>query len=333
MLYRTLDDGIVVCDLCRFSCHIKDGRRGQCGVRENRKGRLYSLVYGHLVAENSDPIEKKPLFHVLPHSHSYSISTVGCNFHCKHCQNASISQPGYLDTNDVPGIIRSPDLVVEQALSNGCKSISYTYVEPTIFFEFAYDCSVLSREKGLKNIFVSNGYMSGKTTETLAQVLDAINIDVKSFSDDFYKKVCGARLQPVLDSVVKMKECGVWVEVTTLLIPGLNDSPEELAGIADFLVGVDPAIPWHVTAFYPSYKMTDRPPTSVESLQRARDIGLTAGLRHVYQGNVPGGGGETTWCPACGRELISRYGFSVQKNRLKDGCCDACGEKIPGVWG
>ena len=322
----------VICELCAHHCRIKEGHRGICGVRENREGVLYSLVYGWLVAENVDPVEKKPLFHVLPGSRSYSISTVGCNFHCRHCQNFSISQPGAFAADAVPGILRSPEHVVDSAVSNGCQSISYTYVEPTIFFEFAYDCCVLARSQGLKNIFVSNGYMTEKTTRKLAPILDAINIDIKSFSNDFYRKICGARLQPVLDTVRLMHELGVWVEITTLVIPGLNDSDAELAEIAEFVASVDPAMPWHVTAFYPTYKLTDRPATSALSLQKAREIGLKAGLKFVYEGNVPGSGGENTVCPSCQARLVSRLGFRIVENRLVDGNCPQCGEQIAGAW-
>ncbi|MBW6520054.1 MAG: AmmeMemoRadiSam system radical SAM enzyme [Desulfoarculaceae bacterium] len=335
--YRQVKDGEekneVICELCAHHCRIKDGHRGLCRVRENRKGVLYSLVYGWLVAEHVDPIEKKPLFHFLPGSQSFSISTVGCNFRCRHCQNFSISQPGAFDADAPPGILRTPQYVVDSALNNGCRSISYTYVEPTIFFEFAYDCCVVAREQGLKNVFVSNGYMAEQTTRKLAPVLDGINIDIKAFSDDFYRKICGARLTPVLDTVRLMHELGVWVETTTLVIPGLNDSDAELREIAEFIASIDPSIPWHVTAFYPTYKMTDRPPTSVQSLQRARDIGLAAGLKFVYEGNVPGSGGENTSCPSCQAGLINRFGYTIKDNRIVDGRCPQCAEPIAGVWG
>jgi pyruvate formate lyase activating enzyme len=222
--------------------------------------------------------------------------------------------------------------VIEDAVLTDCASISYTYVEPTIFYEFAYDCSELARKQQLKNVFVSNGYMTPEVTRHLAPVLDGINIDIKAFTDDFYKKVCKARLQPVLDNVQLMHELGVWVEVTTLIIPGLNDSVEELRDIARFIKGVDPSIPWHVTAFYPTYKMLDREPTPVAILRKAREIGLEEGLRFVYEGNIPGEGGENTYCPSCGTELIGRYGFSIRQNSMTDGRCDKCGEQIEGVW-
>jgi len=331
-LYGQGKEGEVICELCAHHCRIKDGHRGICGVRENRKGILYSLVYGWLVAENVDPIEKKPLFHFLPGSRSYSISTVGCNFRCRHCQNFSISQVNNFPAEAPPGVLRTPEQVVASAEGSGCQSVSYTYVEPTIFFEFAYDCSVLARSRRLKNVFVSNGFMSEKTTRKLAPVLDAINIDIKAFTEDFYHSICGARLQPVLDTVRLMHELGVWVEVTTLIIPGLNDSDGELQAIADFIVAIDPSMPWHVTAFYPTYKLTDRPPTPAKTLEKARKIGLSAGLKYVYEGNIPGAGGENTMCPSCQALLVQRFGFRIQENRLVHGRCSQCGEGLAGRW-
>ncbi len=327
LLYKKGKEAKVHCLLCSHFCTIANNRRGRCGVRENRDGVLYSLVYGQLVAENVDPIEKKPLFHLLPGSRSYSIATSGCNFTCHHCQNASISQAGAM-----AGTRRAADDIIGAALATGSKSVSYTYVEPTIFFEFAYDCMQLVKDAGLKNCFVSNGFMSQQTTDMLVPYLDAINIDLKSFSDEFYHSVCGARLQPVLDSIERMSASGVLVEVTTLVIPGKNDSDEELQRIAEFLYNVNPAMPWHVTGFFPTYKMTDRPPTPVATLERARNIGLAAGLYHVYEGNRPGSGGENTSCPSCGLELILRHGFSIGKNILQDGACPSCGESIHGIW-
>ena len=311
---------------------IPSGGHGQCGVRENRDGILYSLVYGQLVATHVDPIEKKPLFHLLPGSLSYSIATAGCNFSCHHCQNASISQVEVSELETVPGTLQSAEDVIQAALTSGSKSISYTYVEPTIFFEFAYDCMQLARAQGLKNVFVSNGFMSREATEVMTPWLDAINIDLKAFSDSFYRSVCGARLQPVLDSIQRMHKAGVLVEVTTLVIPGHNDSEEELRDIAEFIYSVDAAIPWHVSGFYPTYKMTDRPPTPVATLEKARKIGISAGLHYVYTGNRPGNGSENTSCPSCGIEVILRHGFSINENRLQNGCCPSCGQAIHGVW-
>ncbi len=331
-MYDQGRDGELICELCAHHCRIKEGRRGICGVRENRNGILHSLVYGRLVAERVDPIEKKPLFHFLPGSRSYSISTVGCNFRCRHCQNFSISQADTISAENPPGILRSPEQVVASAEASGCRSISSTYVEPTIFFEFAHDCCVLARNRGLKNVFVSNGFMSEKATRKLAPLLDAINIDIKAYSEDFYHTICGARLQPVLDTVRLMHELGVWVEVTTLIIPGLNDSDGELRAIAEFIVAIDPSMPWHVSAFHPTYKLTDRPSTPAHTLEKARKIGLSAGLKFVYEGNIPGTGGENTVCPSCQALLVRRFGFRIEEDRLIHGRCPQCGEGIAGRW-
>jgi len=332
MFYTTGKDNKVICELCNHHCHIKEGKRGVCGVRENREGVLYSLVYGRLIAENIDPIEKKPLFNFLPGSKAFSISTVGCNFRCLHCQNYDISQYPHAHNGEIAGTERTPEAVVEEAVRTGCASVCYTYVEPTIFYEFAYDCSLIAHDRQLKNVFVSNGYMTPEVTRHLAPVLDGINIDIKGYTDNFYKKVCGARLQPVLDNVKLMHELGVWVEVTTLIIPGWNDSTDELREIAKFIYSVSPTIPWHVTAFYPTYKMMDRDSTPVATLRKAREIGLAEGLHYVYEGNIPGEGGENTYCPSCGAELISRFGCSLQQDELTDGRCSKCGWLLAGVW-
>ncbi|QXE87404.1 AmmeMemoRadiSam system radical SAM enzyme [Geomonas nitrogeniifigens] len=320
----------VRCGLCRFRCRIADGARGICSVRENRGGTLYSLVYGKLCAEHVDPIEKKPLFHVMPGTRSYSIATVGCNFHCRHCQNYTISQV----ERDAPiaGTERTPLEVVQRARNADCLSISYTYTEPTIFFEFAYDTALLAKEAGLSNVFVTNGYISKEALSMIAPYLDAANIDLKGFSEGFYRDVVHARLSEVLDSIIEYRKQGIWVELTTLIIPGLNDSEAELQGIAEFIVtnlGID--TPWHVTQFYPTYKLTDRPRTPVETLRKAREIGRAAGLHYVYEGNVPGEGGENTWCPSCSALLIERYGFSIDTNRIRNGACPDCGTVIAGL--
>ena len=332
--YETLDpeSGLVRCNLCNHRCRIKKGGCGICRVRENHDGKLVSLVYGHLISENVDPIEKKPIFHLLPGSLSMSIATVGCNFRCLHCQNYDISQYPRLNGEVPPGRSRTPHEVVDAALRYGCKSISYTYVEPTIFYEFAYDTALLAREAGLKNIFVSNGYTSPEATRQIAPVLDANNIDLKAFSDKFYRDVCGAKLAPVLDTIRLMKELGVWVEVTTLIIPGWNDSNRELSEIAQFIKSVDADMPWHVTRFHPTFKMTDRPATPVETLRRARNIGLEAGLTYVYEGNVPGEGGENTYCPNCGGLVIQRFGFQCDQKNLAHGTCRSCGTKLAGIF-
>ena len=327
-----LPGGEIKCGLCHHACMLRDGKRGICGVRRRQGEEIVSLVYGRLVAENVDPVEKKPFFHVQPGSMSYSIATVGCNFSCLHCQNSSISQVKIISGGTAPGRIRTAEEVVAAALENACRSISYTYVEPTIFFEFAMDCCRLAKEAGLKNLFVSNGYMTREVLDLLEPHLDAINIDLKGFSETFYKKVCGARLAPVLETIKECMRRGIWVEVTTLLIPGMNDSDDELGDIARFLVTVDPDIPWHVTGYYPSYKMTELPPTPAEILGRARAIGFSEGLRYVYTGNRPGYTGENTCCPTCGSSLLTRHGFQLQSEHLQHGCCPDCATSIAGIW-
>ncbi|MGB9716582.1 MAG: AmmeMemoRadiSam system radical SAM enzyme [Thermodesulfovibrionales bacterium] len=331
MFYEKLDEKKVRCFLCAHHCLIKEGKRGICYVRKNVEGTLYSLVYGRVVSMNIDPIEKKPLFHFLPGSTSFSIATVGCNFRCEHCQNFEISQYPKEHEGEIFGQHVTPESIVEAAKRNGCKSISYTYTEPTIFFEFAYDCAKLAHEKGIKNVFVSNGYTSPEATKVIAPYLDGNNIDLKG-DDDFYKKICGARLEPVKETIRLMKELGVWVEVTTLIIPDYNDSEDDLREIAEFIKSVDPFIPWHVTQFYPTYKLTDKPRTPLKTLRRAREIGFESGLKYVYEGNVPGEGGENTYCHQCKQLLIKRFGFSIIENRMKDGKCSACGTEIMGIW-
>jgi pyruvate formate lyase activating enzyme len=331
MFYENAGGNRVRCGLCRFRCLIGDGRRGICSVRENRGGTLFSLVYGKAIAENVDPIEKKPLFHVMPGSRSFSVATVGCNFRCLHCQNYSISQP-LLDTLQITGIDLPPEEIVAKALASGCRSIAYTYTEPTIFFEYAYDTAVLAKKAGLMNVFVTNGYITPEALALIRPFLDAANIDLKGFSERFYREVVHAMLKEVLDSILEYKRQGIWIELTTLIIPGWNDTDDELRGIARFIadkVGVE--TPWHVSRFHPTFKMTDRPPTPVATLARARQIGLDEGLAYVYEGNVPEEGGENTCCPACGEILIRRSGFYLAENRIKQGKCPDCAASIDGI--
>jgi len=330
MFYEKLQKMKVKCFLCVHHCSINDGKRGICGVRENTGGILYSLVYGKLISMNIDPIEKKPLFHFYPGSTSMSIATAGCNFKCKHCQNYEISQYPRKHTN-IPGENVSPEQVVNAAVRAGCKSISYTYTEPTIFFEFAYDCARLAHERGIKNVFVSNGYTSPEAVKEIAPYLDGNDIDLKG-SDEFYRNICGARLKPVLDTITLMKELGVWVEVTTLIIPSHNDSEESLTSIIEFIKSVDTAIPWHVSQFYPTFELLDQPRTPVETLRWAREKGLKKGLKYVYEGNVPGEGGENTYCPECGELLIERFGYQIVQHKIEKGICFKCLQVIDGIW-
>ena len=322
-------DGNVQCILCHQLCKIKPGKRGICGVRENQEGSLMTLVYGNLIAANVDPIEKKPFYHFLPGSLAYSIACMGCNFRCLHCQNADISQMPKEDGR-ILGEYAPPEVVVADAKAYRCKSIAYTYTEPTMFFEYAYDVCIPAREVGLKNVFVSNGYIGDEAATKLMPVLDGINIDLKGDAD-FYKKICGARVEPVKKNIERMWKEGVWVEVTTLLIPGYNDSDEQLKGYAEFISSVSPDVPWHVSAFYPTYKLTDIPRTGAESLRRGVKAGRDAGLRYVYAGNLPGVS-EDTNCPECQEVLTKRSGFGVMRSSVSDGQCPHCKTPIAGVW-
>lgn len=329
--YDAEDGSHVRCYLCAHRCRIGEGKTGICGVRKNIEGKLYSLAYGKVAAEHIDPVEKKPLFHFLPGSKAFSIGTVGCNFKCKFCQNFHISQYPRLHRGEIAGEDRTPAQIVAAAKAGRCESIAFTYTEPTVFYEFARDTAVLAQAEGIKNVFVSNGYMSSEAARGIAPYLDAINIDIKAFTDDFYRKLCGARLKPVLETIRSMKALGVWVELTTLIIPGLNDGVGELRGIAHFIKEVGPEIPWHVTQFYPTYKLMDRSRTPVATLRQARGIGLEEGLLYVYEGNVPGEGGEHTYCHTCRAMVIERRGMDLIRNRLLDGKCPECGAAIKGV--
>ncbi|MBN2250918.1 MAG: AmmeMemoRadiSam system radical SAM enzyme [Candidatus Altiarchaeota archaeon] len=333
MLYKKESGGRVSCFLCAHACkNIPDGGRGICGVRQNVKGKLYSLVYGKVVAANVDPIEKKPFFNFLPGSFAYSIATAGCNFRCRNCQNSDISQAPR-GGRGIFGSDMEPETVVRLAGETGCKSIAYTYTEPTIFFEYCYDISKLAKREGLSNLYVTNGYMSGAMLDEYHKLLDAANVDLKSFRDDFYRDVCGARLEPVLESMKKMKKLGIWLEATTLLIPGMNDSKKELEDIAEFIKKeLGSETPWHITRFHPDYRMPDIPATSPEKIHEARSIGLDAGLKYVYAGNLPGDAGENTLCPGCGELLIHRQSYNILENRIKDSRCPSCKTKIDGKF-
>jgi pyruvate formate lyase activating enzyme len=347
MFYERLPDGRLHCRLCPHECRITDGVLGACGVRVNHHGTLYTLVYDRIAAWNVDPIEKKPLFHFFPGSTAYSIATVGCCLRCTYCQNWETSQwpkthlPRKSEWEDegaltglrdaIPGRRATPQEIVDAAVRSGARSIAYTYTEPTIFFELAYDSAVRARAAGLKNVFVTSGFICEAPLRQIARVLDAVNVDLKFFREESYTHISRARLAPVLDAIRLYHDLGVWVEVTTLVIPGVNDSDEELTDIARFIRSVGAEVPWHVTQFYPTYEMLDRPPTPVQTLRRARRIGLDAGLRYVYEGNVPGEGGENTSCYACGALLIERYGHAVRHNRIRSGRCPECGATIDGV--
>ena len=328
-LYKKLAEKKVQCQNCAHYCAILPGKRGICGVRENIDGKLFALNYGKAIAVNIDPIEKKPFFHFLPGSYSLSIATVGCNLKCANCQNYDISQ-GFKESKEIPGENLPPKEIVEIALKNKLPSISYTFTEPTIFLEYALDTMKLAKKAGLKNNFISNGFMSPESAKLVIPYLDANSIDIKGFTDEFYQKICGARLQPILDTAKLMKKSGAWIEITTLVIPTLSDSEEMFKDIANFIkTELGPETPWHISQFSGaiSWKLKHIPETPVETLKKAWQIGKEAGLKYVYTGNVPGLPSEDTFCPKCNALVIDRTNYII--HRLdKDGKCPKCGEDL-----
>ncbi|HNS31507.1 MAG TPA: AmmeMemoRadiSam system radical SAM enzyme [bacterium] len=330
MFQESAEGGKARCYLCNHFCVLKEGEIGICGVRVNRGGKIFSLIYGKLVAESVDPIEKKPFFHFLPGSLSYSIAGAGCNFSCVFCQNYPISQSVKKDA--IPGgSPYTPEQVVTSASVSGCKSISYTYTEPTMFFEFAFETAKLAKEKGLMNNFVTNGYMSVEALKLISPHLDAANVDLKG-DENFYRKLCGAKRKPVLDNIKLMKELGIWVEVTTLLIPGYNDSTDQINELAEIIRDIDISIPWHISRFFPVYKMNNHYPTPVEKINEARKIGLAKGIKYVYTGNLLGDEGENTFCNSCTSVIVRRYGFQVTENKIKNKKCGVCGAPVDGIF-
>ncbi len=324
------DENKVRCFLCAHRCLIADSKTGACGVRKNEGGVLYSLVWGRSISANVDPIEKKPLFHFLPGSSSFSIATVGCNFKCAFCQNSDISQYPQ-DTGSITGDELLPEAVVSAALQSGCKSISYTYTEPTIYLEYALDTAVLAKNRGLFNNMITNGYTTPEVIASdLKGTIHAANIDLKAFTENFYRKLCSARLAPVLDAIQTYHDNGIWIEITTLLIPGENDSDEEMRDIASFISSISPDIPWHISRYYPRYKYDSAPPTPIKTIERAREIGLSEGLNFVYSGNVMGHVGENTYCPNCKKLIIARKGYFIERIAMKGQACEYCSHIIPG---
>lgn len=329
LLYKKNTDKSVDCNLCAHHCHIQPEKFGICNVRQNRAGTLYTHVYGEVIAASVDPIEKKPLYHVLPGSQSFSVATIGCNFKCGFCQNWQISQVGKNGIRS-HGEAMTPNEIVRQAKEHGCRTIAYTYTEPTIFFEYAYETAQIAHKNDIKNIFVTNGYMSKEAVELIAPYLDAANIDLKAFTDEFYGDLCKARLEPVLETIRNMKQKGIWIEITTLIVPEENDSESELRAIAHFIASVGTDIPWHISRFRPEYEYANSHATSLETLRHAKKIGDEAGLQYVYMGNVIEG--NTTVCHVCGRELIERVGFEITSNNVANGLCSFCQSRISGIW-
>jgi pyruvate formate lyase activating enzyme len=330
MFFDVREENKVKCTLCPHFCVIRDGDTGICGVRKNIRGELFSLNSDKVVAVHSDPIEKKPLYHFLPGSRSLSIAAMGCNFRCRFCQNYSISMAG--TGAGITGEKMSPDSIVDLALRSGSGSVSYTYTEPTVYFELMFETARAARDAGLRNVMVSNGFISSPALEKLIPLMDGANIDLKSHSDTFYKKECGGRLQPILDSIRYISNSTCWLEVTTLLIPGLNTDERETERMISFLVGTDTEIPWHVSRFFPNYKAGDIPPTDTALIGDVMKKAEDAGLKYIYGGNYNSGRWEDTRCPECGRTLLSRSGYSVETNDIQNGKCRHCSNPIPGVW-
>ncbi len=330
LYYSKLKDKIVHCVLCPWNCVIKPDNFGNCKARKNINGRLYSLVYARAVTVSIDPIEKKPLYHFLPSSSSLSIGTLGCNLHCLHCQNYDISQT---QADKFAGTEIQPKEIVETAIKNNCKSISYTYNEPTIFYEYVIETAKLARKKGIKNIMVTNGYINQEPLEELYPFIDAANIDLKSMDEDFYKKICGVRLKPVLKAIKEIQKIGTWIEITNLIISGHNDKKQQIESLVKWVkenVGIK--VPLHFSAFYPTHKMLNAPRTPAETLLKAKEIAVRQGLKYVYLGNTPLPDSGSTYCPRCNKLLIERGQFQVNKNNIKKNSCPSCNEKIDGIF-
>lgn len=328
--FTSLEGGEVQCELCPKRCRVSRGKRGFCRVRENRDGKYYSLVYGNPCAVHLDPIEKKPFFHVLPSTTSFSLATVGCNFQCKFCQNWEISQafPEDVYNYDIP-----PEMIVKKAKEVGAHSVAYTYVEPTIFYEYMVDICQLVRKAGLLNVCHSNGFINPEPLKNLCKVMDAANIDLKGFTETFYRDLCSGELAPVLETLKTLKKEKVHLEITNLLIPTQND---DLSGLKEMCLWIKKELgadtPIHFSRFYPLYKLRSLPPTPVSTLEKARNMALSTGLEYVYVGNIPGHEGEHTFCPKCKKLLIQRTGYMIGENHLKGGKCQYCGKPLPGIW-
>jgi pyruvate formate lyase activating enzyme len=330
LFYEKLERQMIRCHLCPHGCMIAPGKRGFCKVRENRAGVLLTLVYGRPVALHIDPVEKKPFFHVRPGTQAFSLATAGCNFTCQFCQNYDISQAA---PEQVSAPNLGPDELVKQAKTANCGLMAYTYSEPVIFYEYMADCARAAKQAGLCRVMVSNGFITPEALTELVPLLTAVKIDLKGFSDTFYRETCGGRLQPVLDTLKLLKKLGIWTEVVTLVIPGLNDSEAELQRLSAWVATeLGPQVPLHFSRFIPMYRMRNLPPTPYETLKTARALAMKEGCRYVYIGNAPGLGGENTICPACGQVLIERIGNRILSNRLENGACPACRAAIPGIW-
>ncbi len=328
--WEKLTDKKIRCKLCPWECEVADKERGFCGVRENRGGTYYTLVWGRVCALHADPIEKKPLFHFLPGTKALSIATAGCNMECKFCQNWELSQfrPEQLDAQYI-----SAARLAAIARSRSIPTIAYTYNEPVIFHEYMTDCAVEGNKRNIKSVMISNGYIQEEPLKKLCEVLAAVKIDLKAFTDSFYKKYTKGTLKPVRDALKLLVRKKKWLEIVVLLIPTLNDSPEELKEMCAFIAEeLGPDVPLHFSRFHPTYKLRNLPPTPPETLERAHDIAKEKGLHYVYLGNVPGHKAENTYCPGCGKKIIARYGYYIIDNKITNGRCSFCNREIPGVW-
>jgi len=328
--YSKRENNAVQCHLCPRHCYVLEGNRGYCDVRENRKGEYYTLVYGRLVAIHIDPIEKKPLFHFLPGTTALSVATAGCNVDCKFCQNWNISQAL---PEEVPSKFVSPENLAYLANKYKTPTIAFTYTEPVVFTEYVYDCASIGKDFNVRSVMISNGFINKKPMSDLCNVLDAVKIDFKSFNPDFYKKIVRGRLKPVLDTLVLLKEKGIWYEMVYLVIPTLNDNPQEIREMSKWILSnLGPDVPIHFTRFHPEYLLTNLPPTPKTTLETAYKVAKDAGINYVYIGNIPGHPAESTYCPSCGKILINRIGYYVKAINIKNGKCKFCGQSIPGVW-
>ncbi len=328
--YKKLANKEISCELCPRECRVGNRERGYCGVRENREGTYYTLVYSRACSANVDPIEKKPFFHFLPGTKAFSIATAGCNLNCKFCQNWEISQvrPEQINSFNLP-----PEKVAQYAVDSGSRSIAYTYSEPVVFYEYMLDCAKAGRKKNIKSVVVSAGYIKKEPLLELCRNVDAIKIDFKGFTEKYYQDVCHGELRPIMDTLLELGKSGIWYEMVYLMLPTLNDNPREIGQMCDWIVkdlGVD--VPIHFTRFYPMYLLKNLPSTPVSSLEQAKKIADQSGLKFVYIGNVPGHRAESTYCPRCKKKLIDRTGYSINEMNLKEGKCKFCSEVIPGVW-
>jgi len=330
MFYEKLSGNRVQCQICPRRCVIPEGERGFCRNRENRGGTLYSLVYGKPCTVNMTVPEKGPLYHFIPGHKRLALATVSCNLRCKYCQNWQISQ---MSVEEVSHYDLSPEEAVDLALREGAKSVSFTYTEPTAFYEYMYDIAKLAKERGLRTSIISNGFINPDPLRELLEVLDAVKIDLKGFSEEFYAEVSSACLEPVLTSLKTVKEAGVHLEIVNLVVPTLNDDPETIRAMCQWIVeNLGEDVPLHFNRFFPNYRLTNLPPTPIVTLEMARQIALDVGLKYVYIGNVPGHEADNTYCPKCGKRLIRRAYLAILENNVVGGRCKFCGERIPGIW-